>query len=79
MQNIFIMILQGIKAMGFSTFITYSIFWLILRYLIQTVMFKNIELLLHIDTKVYWYDILFLSVFIFIYIYGIYLFGKYLA
>jgi len=79
MQTIFVTILQGLKTMGFTVFITYTIFWYTLIYFIETVMFKNIEILCNIENKIYWYDVVFLMLFIYVYVYGIYLFGKYLS
>ena len=70
-------ILIGLKSIGIINFIIYVLFWLIIIDYINGTIYSEIETLLNREHKTYWYDVLTKIIYVYLFIYGIYIYGKY--
>ena len=68
-------IIKGLLSISFSQFLVIEIFLYLIFILIDSYLFKNIEKLLEMKNKVYWYDIVTLVIFIILNVYIYYLIG----
>ena len=69
----------GIKDLGFGGFFSYSLFIWFLYSLINGPMMRWVEKQIRLTAEFRWYDIIILILWIILYIYGIYEYGKCLS